>query len=77
MGLTKYKLGELVEIVDLRNKDVNNQYKEDDVKGISIDKIYLLFCFVSVEISLIKEVGDSIESEESVCFFIVQSLKKS
>ena len=41
MGLTKYKLGELVEIVDLRNKDVNNQYKEDDVKGISIDKVFI------------------------------------
>lgn len=41
MGLTKYKLGELVEIVDVRNRDVNNKYKEDDVKGISIDKIFI------------------------------------
>lgn len=41
MGLTKYKLGELVEIADVRNRDVNNQYKEDDVKGISIDKIFI------------------------------------
>lgn len=41
MGLTKYKLGELIELVDLRNKDVNNQYKEKDVKGISIDKIFI------------------------------------
>lgn len=41
MGLTKYKLGELIEVVDLRNRDVNNQYKKDDVKGISIDKIFI------------------------------------
>lgn len=41
MGLTKYKLGELVEIADVRNRDVNNKYKEDDVKGISIDKIFI------------------------------------
>lgn len=41
MGLNKYKLGELIEVVDLRNRDVNNQYKKDDVKGISIDKIFI------------------------------------
>lgn len=41
MGLTKYKLGELIEDVDLRNKDVNSKYKETDVKGISIDKIFI------------------------------------
>lgn len=41
MGLTKYKLGELVEIADVRNRDVDNKYKEDDVKGISIDKIFI------------------------------------
>lgn len=41
MGLNKLKLGELIDVVDLRNRDVNNQYKEDDVKGISIDKIFI------------------------------------
>lgn len=41
MGLIKYKLGELVEIADVRNRDVDNKYKEDDVKGISIDKIFI------------------------------------
>lgn len=41
MGLIKYKLGELIEDVDLRNKDVNSKYKETDVKGISIDKIFI------------------------------------
>ena len=41
MGLTKYKLGELIEIVDLRNKDRDNKYTEKNVKGISTDKKFI------------------------------------
>ncbi len=41
MGLTKYKLGELIEEVDLRNKDIDNKYTEKNVKGISTDKKFI------------------------------------
>lgn len=39
MGLTKYKLGELIELCEARNDDL--QYGIDDVKGISIQKIFI------------------------------------
>lgn len=39
MGLSKYKLGELIELCDDRNSD--NLYTLDDVKGISIKKEFI------------------------------------
>lgn len=39
MALTKYKLGSLLELLDERNTDLN--YNIDDVKGISIQKIFI------------------------------------
>ena len=39
MGLSKYKLGELIELCDDRNSD--NVYTLDDVKGISIKKEFI------------------------------------
>lgn len=39
MGLTKYKLGTLLELSDLRNEDLT--YSLQDVKGISIQKIFI------------------------------------
>lgn len=39
MGLKKYKLGELIELCDNRNSD--NVYTLDDVKGISIKKEFI------------------------------------
>ena len=39
MGLTKYKLGELIQLEDERNSD--GRYTLDDVKGISIQKIFI------------------------------------
>ena len=41
MVLTKYKLGELIEEVDLRNKDIDNKYTEKNVKGISTNKEFI------------------------------------
>ena len=38
MALTKYKLGDLIEQCDDRNSD--GVYSLDDVKGISIQKIF-------------------------------------
>ena len=39
MALTKYKLGELIEQCDAKNRDL--KYGIDDVKGISIQKIFI------------------------------------
>ena len=39
MGLTRYKLGDLIQICDARNDDL--QYGIEDVKGISIQKIFI------------------------------------
>lgn len=39
MALTKYKLGDLIELCDERNLEL--QYGIDDVKGISIQKIFI------------------------------------
>lgn len=39
MALTKYKLGELIEKCDERN--IDGEYTVDDVKGISIQKIFI------------------------------------
>ena len=39
MGLTKYKLGDLIEQCDERNSE--GIYSLDDVKGISIQKIFI------------------------------------
>lgn len=39
MALTKYKLGDLIEQSDERNSE--NQYSVDNVKGISIQKIFI------------------------------------
>ena len=39
MALTKYKLGELIEQSDERNSD--NKLNLNDVKGISIQKIFI------------------------------------
>ena len=39
MALTKYKLGELIQLEDERNSD--GRYTLDDVKGISIQKIFI------------------------------------
>ena len=39
MALTKYKLGELLRLCDERNSD--SQYTLDDVKGISIQKVFI------------------------------------
>ena len=39
MGLSKYKLGELIELCDERNDDL--EYSISDVKGISIQKIFI------------------------------------
>lgn len=41
MSLTKYKLGELIEISDLRNRDRDNKYTTEDVKGISVQKEFI------------------------------------
>ena len=39
MALTKYKLGNLIQLEDERNSD--GKYKLDDVKGISIQKVFI------------------------------------
>ena len=39
MALTKYKLGQLIQIEDERNSD--SQFTLDDVKGISIQKVFI------------------------------------
>lgn len=39
MALTKYKLGDLIELSDERNFEL--QYGLDDVKGISIQKVFI------------------------------------
>ena len=39
MGLIKYKLGDLIQLCDARNDDL--QYGIEDVKGISIQKIFI------------------------------------
>lgn len=39
MALTKYKLGDLLQLEDERNSD--NKYTLDDVKGISVQKIFI------------------------------------
>lgn len=39
MALIKYKLGELIQLCEARNEDL--QYNIDDVKGISIQKIFI------------------------------------
>jgi len=39
MGLTKYKLGELIQLSDERNSD--NALSLEDVKGISIQKVFI------------------------------------
>lgn len=39
MALTKYKLGSLLELLDERNSDL--KYGIDDVKGISIQKVFI------------------------------------
>lgn len=39
MALTKYKLGELIQLEDERNSD--GRYTLDDVKGISIQKVFI------------------------------------
>ena len=39
MALTKYKLGQLIQLEDERNSD--NKFTLDDVKGISIQKIFI------------------------------------
>lgn len=39
MGLSKYKLGDLIELCDERNDDL--KYNISDVKGISIQKIFI------------------------------------
>lgn len=39
MGLTKYKLGDLIQLCDARNDGL--QYGIEDVKGISIQKIFI------------------------------------
>lgn len=39
MGLSKYKLGELIQLRDERNSD--NMYTLDSVKGISIQKVFI------------------------------------
>lgn len=41
MSLIKYKLGELLESSDTRNKDRNNRYTAEDVKGISTNKEFI------------------------------------
>ncbi|WP_279107245.1 restriction endonuclease subunit S [Mobiluncus curtisii] len=39
MGLTRYKLGELIELSELRNTD--SRFGIDDVRGISIQKVFI------------------------------------
>lgn len=39
MGLSKYKLGDLIQLEDERNAD--NQYLINDVRGISIQKVFI------------------------------------
>lgn len=39
MGLTRYRLGDLIQLCDTRNDDL--QYGIEDVKGISIQKIFI------------------------------------
>lgn len=41
MGLIKYKLGELLEESNTRNKDVDNKYSVKDVRGISNQKEFI------------------------------------
>lgn len=41
MGLTKYKLGKLIEKSNLRNKDVDNKYLAKDVRGLSNSKEFI------------------------------------
>lgn len=39
MGLTRYRLGDLIQLCDAKNEDL--QYSIEDVKGISIQKIFI------------------------------------
>lgn len=39
MALTKYKLGELIELCDERNSE--NKYTAEEVRGISTEKIFI------------------------------------
>lgn len=41
MTLTRYRLGDLIEQVNTRNKDVDNRYNVDDVRGISTGKMFI------------------------------------
>lgn len=41
MTLTRYRLGDLIEQVNTRNKDVDNRYTVDDVRGISTGKMFI------------------------------------
>lgn len=50
MGLTKYRLGDLLEQCDARN--VDTQYSLDDVRGISIQKVFIETKADMTEVSL-------------------------
>ncbi|WP_311531900.1 restriction endonuclease subunit S [uncultured Anaerococcus sp.] len=41
MTLTRYRLGDLIEQVNTRNKDVDNKYTVSDVRGISNQKAFI------------------------------------
>lgn len=41
MTLTKYKLGDLIEQVNIRNKDLDKPYSKERVKGISTNKEFI------------------------------------
>lgn len=41
MTLTKYKLGDLIEQVNIRNKDLDKPYPKERVKGISTNKEFI------------------------------------
>lgn len=41
MTLTRYKLGDLIEQVNIRNKDLDNKYTVESVRGISNRKEFI------------------------------------
>lgn len=41
MTLIRYRLGDLIKQVNTRNKDIDNRYNVDDVRGISTGKMFI------------------------------------
>ena len=50
MGLTRYKLGELIELSDCKNEQL--EYSIEDVRGISIQKVFIFTKADMTDVSL-------------------------